>query len=86
MGYFSRHFCKRRPAKRSAGKEAPTRVPLLLDEVPEPEVLAVPSWTVSAPNRPALVVQADSETAARKAARESWGLSRLPNGATVSPA
>ena len=85
MGYFSRHFCKRRPA-RVEGKEAPTRVPLLLDEVPEPEVLAVPSWTVSAPNRPALVVQADSETAARKAARESWGLARLPNGTEVSPA
>ena len=82
MGYFSRHFCKRRPA-RVEGKEAPTRAPLLLDEFisePVPE----PSWTVSAPNRPALTVRADSETAARKAARESWGLSRLPNGATVA--
>ena len=83
MGYFSRHFCKRRQAKRSAGKEAPTRVPLLLDEFisePVPE----PSWTVSAPNRPALTVRADSETAARKAARESWGLARLPNGTSVA--
>lgn len=86
MGYYSRHFRKRRPANRAAGKEAPTRVPLLLDEVPEPEVLAVPSWTVSAPNRPPLVVQADSETVARKAARETWGLARLPNGTEVSPA
>ena len=86
MGYFSRHFCKRRPANRAAGKEAPfPAAPLLLDEFisePVPE----PSWTVSAPNRPALTVRADSETAARKAARESWGLARLPNGATVSPA
>ena len=86
MGYFSRHFCKRRPANRAAGKEVPTRVPLLLDEIiPEP-VPTDPAWTVTAPNRPPLVVQADSETAARKAARESWGLSRLPNGTEVSPA
>jgi hypothetical protein len=83
MGYISRHFCKRQ-AKRVEGKEAPTRAPILLDEVPEPEVLAVPSWTVSAPNRPALVVQADSETAARKVARETWGLARLPNGTEVT--
>jgi hypothetical protein len=85
MGYFSRHFCKRRPA-RVEGKEAPTRVPLLLDEIiPEP-VPTDPAWTVTAPNRPALTVRADSETAARKAARESWGLARLPNGTEVSPA
>jgi hypothetical protein len=85
MGYFSRHFCKRRPA-RVEGKEAPTRVPLLLDEIiPEP-VPTEPAWTVTAPNRPALTVRAESETAARKAAREAWGLARLPNGTGVSPA
>ena len=85
MGYFSRHFCKRRPAKRSAGKEAPTRVPLIIDEVPPaPTADTVPSWTVSAPNRPPLVVRAETEQEARKAARESWGLARLPNGATVA--
>ena len=84
MGYFSRHFCKRRPAKRSAGKEAPTRAPLLLDEIiPEP-VPTDPAWTVTAPNRPPLVVRADSETAARKVARETWGLARLPNGTEVT--
>lgn len=85
MGYISRHFCKRQ-AKRVEGKEAPTRVPLLLDEIiPEP-VPTDPAWTVTAPNRPPLVVRADSETAARKVARESWGLARLPNGTELSPA
>jgi len=82
MGYISRHFCKRCPA-RVEGKEAPTRAPILLDEVPEP-VPTEPAWTVTAPNRPPLVVQADSETAARKVARETWGLARLPNGTEVT--
>ena len=84
MGYFSRHFCKRRPA-RVEGKEAPTRVPLIIDEVPPaPTADTVPSWTVSAPNRPPLVVRAETEQEARKAARESWGLARLPNGTSVA--
>ena len=89
MGYYSRHFRKVARRVAAAGLVAtapavavpPKVLPLIIDEVP-PE----PAWTVTAPNRPPLVVQADSETAARKAARASWGLSRLPNGATVSPA
>lgn len=82
MGYFSRHFRKvaRRVAAAAPAVAAPPKVlPLIIDEV-----LPVPSWAVTAPNRPVLVIQAESETAARKAARESWGLARLPNGTSVA--
>lgn len=89
MGYYSRHFRKiqRRlaaaalaTASTAPAVAAPPKVlPLIIDEV-----LPVPSWAVTAPNRPVLVIQAESETAARKAARESWGLARLPNGTSVA--
>lgn len=93
MGYHSRHFRKiqRRLAAAALATSA-TASAVAAPEEPaqEPEVLAavggltVPSWTVSAPNRPALTVRAETETAARKAARESWGLARLPNGTSVA--
>ena len=91
MGYYSRHF--RKVARRVAAAGLVATAPAVAatpEPAPEPEVLAavgglaVSSWTVTAPNRPALTVRADSETAARKAARESWGLARLPNGTAVA--
>lgn len=92
MGYFGRHFRKVARRMAAAGLATAATAPAVASEetegltapAPVPAPVTVPSWTVSAPNRPALVVRAENESAARKAARESWGLTRLPNGATVA--
>lgn len=94
MGYFSRHFRKVARRMAAAGLATAATASAVASEetegltapAPVPAPVAVPSWAVTAPNRPALVVRAETETAARKAAREAWGLSRLPNGTAVNPA